>query len=99
MNFDIRLPIGAMFSLIGVLLCGYGVISGSEIYERSLGINVNLVWGAVLLAFGASLLALAWFASRGARPSVPARPAPVRSHDRSAPGQPGGLQQPGLPKS
>jgi hypothetical protein len=82
MNFDIRLPIGAMFSLIGVLLCGYGLISGSEIYERSLGINVNLVWGVVLLVFGASMLALAWFASRRARPPVPARPAPISGSER-----------------
>ena len=82
MNFDIRLPIGAMFSLIGVLLCGYGLISGSEIYERSFGINVNLVWGAVLLGFGASMLALAWSASRRARPSLPARPAPVSGPER-----------------
>ena len=82
MNFDIRLPIGAMFSIIGVLLCGYGLISGPEIYERSLGLNVNLVWGAVLLVFGASMLALAWFASRGARPPVPVRPEPVGGSER-----------------
>ena len=35
-----------------------------EIYFRSLDININLVWGLVLLAFGAAMLTLAWRASR-----------------------------------
>ena len=52
MHLDLRLPIGLMFSLFGVMLSGFGLISGSAIYERSLGINVNLWWGLVLLAFG-----------------------------------------------
>ena len=42
MNFDLRLPIGLMFSLFGAILAVYGLISGPEIYQRSLGINVNL---------------------------------------------------------
>jgi hypothetical protein len=56
MNFDLRRPLGAMFALLGVLLVIYGVISRPEIYQRSFGMNVNLIWGAVLLAFGASML-------------------------------------------
>jgi hypothetical protein len=64
MNLDLRLPIGFMFSLFGALLVIYGVFSDKAIYARSLGINVNLLWGAVLLVFGAIML---WLA-RGARP-------------------------------
>jgi hypothetical protein len=67
MSFDIRLPIGSMFGILGVLLFGYGLLSGPEIYARSLDINVNLLWGAVLIVFGAIMLGLAWFAGRGAR--------------------------------
>ncbi len=59
MNLDLRLPIGFMFSLFGALLVIYGVLSDKAIYARSLGINVNLLWGAVLLAFGALMLGLA----------------------------------------
>ena len=45
MGLDIRMPIGLMFSLVGVLLVGYGLFSPQEIYEaHSLGINVNLGW-------------------------------------------------------
>ena len=52
MGLDIRLPIGLLFSVIGLLLAGFGVFSDKGIYVRSLGFNVNLVWGVVLLVFG-----------------------------------------------
>ena len=67
MNFDLRLPIGLMFTIIGVALVGFGVVSDRAIYERSLGINVNLWWGLVLLAFGLVMLALATGAERKRR--------------------------------
>ncbi len=67
MNFDLRLPIGLLFSFYGLLLTIYGAISDSQIYERSLNINVNVRWGLVLLVFGVAMLFLAWRA-RG-RPS------------------------------
>jgi len=57
MGLDIRLPIGLMFSLVGVLLLGYGLVSPKEIYDaHSLGININLIWGGVLVVFGALML-------------------------------------------
>ncbi|HEY0304746.1 MAG TPA: hypothetical protein VGC44_07225 [Longimicrobiales bacterium] len=59
MGFDIRLPIGFMFALVGAMLTIWGVISDPAIYERSLGHNVNLIWGVVLFAFGALLLFMA----------------------------------------
>jgi hypothetical protein len=60
MDLDVRLPIGLMFSLFGVLLAGFGLVSDPRIYaEHSLGINVNLGWGVVLLAFGVTMLGLA----------------------------------------
>jgi hypothetical protein len=59
MNFDLRLPIGILFSIYGVLLIGYGLVSDKAIYERSLGININLGWGVVMLVFGGAMLAMA----------------------------------------
>jgi hypothetical protein len=49
---------GLMFSIIGALLLGYGLVSDKAIYARSLGINVNLWWGIALLVFGLIMLAL-----------------------------------------
>lgn len=58
MGLDIRMPIGLMFSLVGLLLAGYGLTSPKDIYEaHSLGININLIWGAVLIVFGGLMLA------------------------------------------
>jgi multisubunit Na+/H+ antiporter MnhG subunit len=56
MNFDLRLPIGLMFSLFGAILAVFGLVSDPRIYERSLGINVNLWWGGGLLVFGLLML-------------------------------------------
>ncbi len=54
MGLDIRWPIGLMFTLIGALLAGFGLVKGAE--SVSLGININLIWGAVLLVFGVLML-------------------------------------------
>jgi multisubunit Na+/H+ antiporter MnhG subunit len=59
MGLDIRTPIGLMFGIFGLLLAGYGLLTrGSDIYQRSLGYNINLEWGVVLLVFGVVMLYL-----------------------------------------
>jgi len=78
MILDVRLPIGLMFSIFGVLLAVFGLASDPAIYEtHSLGINVNLGWGLVLLLFGLAMLVLALRARRSA-PLTEERP---RLHD------------------
>jgi hypothetical protein len=64
MKLDLRLPIGLMFTIFGVMLTLYGLASDPAIYARSLGININLWWGLVLLVFGLVMLG---FALRGQR--------------------------------
>jgi hypothetical protein len=59
MGLDVRLPVGVMFAIMGALLVGYGLFGDPAIYTRSLGININLTWGGVLLATGLIFLALA----------------------------------------
>ena len=60
-GLDIRLPIGGLFVVLGLILTGYGVATNSdaERYARSLSVNINLWWGLVMLGFGALLLLLA----------------------------------------
>ena len=64
MNLDLRLPIGLLFTVFGVLLTGFGLSSDDAIYTRSLGINVNLWWGLVLLVLGLVMLFLGRRAGR-----------------------------------
>ena len=78
MNFDVRLPIGLMFSIFGVMLVLFGLVSDEAIYQRSMGVNVNLWWGLVLLAFGGVMLWMSW----RARPALPEDDGPVRPQPR-----------------
>jgi hypothetical protein len=52
MNLDIRLPIGLMFAVIGALLTIFGLVAKDVDYAKSLGININVWWGALLFLFG-----------------------------------------------
>jgi TRAP-type C4-dicarboxylate transport system permease small subunit len=60
---DIRIPIGLMFTIIGILISvfGFATMSNTEMYHKSLGINVNLIMGLLMLAFGLIML---YFARR-----------------------------------
>ena len=66
MKLDVRLPIGGMFAIFGAVLVTYGLAAGDANYDRSLGINVNLWWGLLLLVFGLVMLAFAIRARRKA---------------------------------
>ncbi len=60
MGIDIKFPIGLMFSIFGVILTLYGFFTNSdtELYSRSLGININLWSGIGMLLFGGVMLLL-----------------------------------------
>ena len=58
MNFDLRLPLGLIFTLYGVILVGTGLFSSPEMIRQTLGQNINLGWGVVQLLFGLAMLFL-----------------------------------------
>jgi hypothetical protein len=60
---DLRTPIGLLFAILGILLLAFGMTHSGPDY-RPVGINVNLAWGGILLAFGIVMLLLARAASR-----------------------------------
>ncbi|MBV8205409.1 MAG: hypothetical protein JO041_01345 [Acidobacteria bacterium] len=61
---DVRIPIGMLFTAIGLILAIFGAVSDRAIYQRSLGININLGWGIPLLVFGVVMLLLGRRSSR-----------------------------------
>ena len=82
MNLDIRLPIGLLFACLGGLLLLYGLATHfmqPAIYERSLGINVNLWWGLVMLVFGGGM-AFFGFHTPAAKPAAGNELAPPHDH-------------------
>jgi membrane protein implicated in regulation of membrane protease activity len=69
-SLDLRLPIGGLFTALGLVIGGYGIAtSGSAIYETSLNININLWWGIVMFIVGLIMLAMGIRASRRHHPS------------------------------
>jgi hypothetical protein len=69
-GLDIRAPIGGLFSVLGLMLAGYGMVAGSRTASDLAPVtNVNLWWGLAMLAFGIVMLLLARRAM--AHPSPP----------------------------
>jgi hydrogenase-4 membrane subunit HyfE len=59
MGLDIRLPLGLIFLIIGAIMALYGAFTwGGPMYASSMGINLNVIWGAVMLVFGGLMFAL-----------------------------------------
>jgi hypothetical protein len=75
MNLDLRIPLGLMFSLTGLILAVFGLKTNGNatLYAQSLEINVNLWWGIVLLAFG---LTMYIFGQRGQKKAAKEPPMP-----------------------
>ena len=57
---DLRIPIGILFVTLGAIIAGYGAMttSNTDLYAKSGGTNINLLWGLVMIVFGAIMLAL-----------------------------------------
>ena len=73
-GMDIRAPIGGLFTLLGLMLAGYGLVAGSRTVSDVAPVtNVNLWWGLAMLAFGIFMLLLA---RRAMKHPVPPHPHP-----------------------
>lgn len=69
MTFDVRLPIGLLFLTMGALVAAYGLTADqAAMTAHSAGLNIDLVWGLVMAAFGALMLLLVWLARKGEIP-------------------------------
>lgn len=76
MSFDLRLPIGLLFAVFGVILAADGLIA----HRLVLDINVNLWWGLVMIVFGAGMLGLAARAKNAPPVRSAADERPPRTH-------------------
>ncbi len=53
MGLDIRIPLGLIFLIIGGIMSLFGLFTrASDLYARSLGVNLNLTWGLIMFVFG-----------------------------------------------
>ncbi len=58
--FDLKIPLGSLLGFYGILLVLYGIFSPREIYDKSLHININLAWGALIMVVGIVFLLVAY---------------------------------------
>ena len=66
-DLDVRVPIGALFTVLGVLLTAYGALEPTAVKSAfTRGGQINMWWGLVMLVFGVFMLLIA-------RPSKPDR--------------------------
>ena len=53
MGLDIRIPLGLIFLITGGILSVFGFVTRhSAMYQRSMNVNLNLIWGSLMLIFG-----------------------------------------------
>ena len=64
MGLDIRLPIGIIFTIYGIILIAYGAAANPEIFRSSMGVNIDTWWGLAMLVFGLIMGVLALRAAR-----------------------------------
>ena len=69
--FDLRIMIGALFTLYGVVLIVAGIFASAAEKQKAAGVNINLWTGIGMLVLG--LLFLLWWRLQPLRP--PATPA------------------------
>ncbi len=83
MGLDIRIPLGLIFLITGAILTLTGLFTRhSPMYDRSMGINVNLIWGALMFVFGLIMFLV------GRRQRWQDDPADPRPWERSKAGPP-----------
>jgi hypothetical protein len=58
--FDLKIPLGCLLGFYGILLVAYGLLGPSDIYERSLSLNVNLDWGILMIVISGAFLIFAY---------------------------------------
>jgi len=59
MILDLRIPMGLMFTLVGLILTVFGLVTNhAAMYDRTDQLNINLIWGLVLLVFGLTMYLL-----------------------------------------
>jgi hypothetical protein len=55
MGLDIRIPLGLIFLAIGGIMAVFGIFTHGDanLYQKSLGVDINLIWGGLMFLFGA----------------------------------------------
>src|ERR1041384_7916583 len=89
--FDLRIPLGWLFATLGLLLVIAGLSATPASDPRSLGVNINLIWGAIMTAPQMRLMFTP--NERGSDAGVALRPAITSRRPSVAKSQPNGIRR------
>ncbi len=54
--FDLKIPLGGLLEFYGILLLLYGIIGPASVYKKSFNLNVNIIWGILMIVIGSAFL-------------------------------------------
>ncbi len=63
--FDLKIPLGSLLGFYGILLAAYGIFGPADIYKKSFQLNVNLIWGVLMIVIASAFLLVAYFERNG----------------------------------
>src|SRR5438876_10785123 len=66
-GIDLRLPLGALFGVLGLLLTLYGAATRGQSGTEPTGVPIIVIWGVVLFAF---VLRMRWLVRRAREAST-----------------------------
>lgn len=61
---NLKIPLGCLLIFYGIVLDFYGLITDKAFYQKSFGIDINLIWGSVMLVLGLALIGIYFFGER-----------------------------------
>ncbi len=62
--FDLKIPLGSLLGFYGLLLLVYGLVGPRDIYQKSANLDVNAIWGVIMILISAAFLLSAFFERR-----------------------------------
>jgi uncharacterized membrane protein len=57
---DLKIPLGIILTAYGLILSIYGLITPKDFYFKSANLNVNLIFGLLMLSLGLIFLLLSF---------------------------------------
>lgn len=58
--FDLKIPLGTLLGFYGIVLLIYGIFGPKDIYDKSFHLDINAIWGVLMIAISAAFLLSAY---------------------------------------
>jgi hypothetical protein len=59
--FDLKIPLGSLLGFYGIVLLVYGIFGPKDIYDKSFHLDINVIWGILLILISGAFLLSAYY--------------------------------------